>query len=39
MFYDTKNKDDYFYKDDGTLSSSMEMKLIKKCIQLTGKYD
>lgn len=39
MFYDTENKDDYFYKDDTTLSSLMEIKLIKRCIQLTGKYD
>lgn len=39
MFYDTENKDDYFYKDDATLSSSMEMKFIKRRIQLTGKYD
>lgn len=39
MFYDTENKDDYFYKDDATSSSSMKMKLIKRCIQLTGNYD
>lgn len=39
MFYDTENKDDYFYKDDAILSSSMEMKLIKRRIQVTGKCD
>lgn len=39
MFYDTESKDDYFYKDDATLSSLMEMKLIKRFIQVTVKYD
>lgn len=33
MFLDSENK------DDETLSSSMEMKFIKRCIQVTGKYD